>query len=429
MTPIEATPVEQEAPAVAERPLRLAMFSPVAPVPSGIAAYLADLLPLLPEAWHIDVFTDVDVAPDPVGLGRATGPAPCFPHTEFRSRNSVEPYDLTVYQVGNSSARTYMLEYVTEHPGLLVLHDGIVHPARIDAATAAAAIPQYRDIVGRCRADVGRVVGHLVAGGLGGPAVYSTFPMCEDLVDASLATGMHGESSCGWLRALVPSARVVSLAHWRSVDVDNERCAAWRERLGDADDVIVGSFGNIGPQRRMERAFRALADIDSGRPWRLAVVGSVDEQLGLEPLSEELGIAERILWHPDLDDTDFVAVMGAVDVAINLRYPPARASSGVLHQLLQLGVPTLISDVVHWRDYPEDAVARIPPGPDEAEDAALRASLARWIVNPEARGAAAAAARHWAARHISPQRMRETYVDAVEDALCVANGDRGSADL
>ncbi len=59
--------------------------------------------------------------------------------------------------------------------------------------------------------------------------------------------------------------------------------------------------------------------------------------------------------------------MGAVDLAINLRYPPTRASSGVLHQLLQLGVPTLISDVVHWREYPEEAVARIPPGPDEVE--------------------------------------------------------------
>jgi len=413
-----------------ERPLRVAMFSPVAPIRSGISAYLADLLPLLPEVWDIDVFTDVDVEPDPRGLARVGCSAPCFPHPEFGARNAAAPYDLNIYQVGNSTVRTYMLEYVTAHPGLLVLHDGVLHPGRIDAATAAGAIQQYRKITENCRGDIGRAVGHLVAGGLGGPAIYFTFPMCEDLVGASLATAMHGELACGWLRGLVPSACVVPLAHWRSVEVADDLRAAWRDRLGDPDDVVIGCFGNIGPERRLDRALYALADIDAGRPWRLAVVGSVDESLGLAALAAELGIGDRIRWYAGLGDVDFVAVMGAVDLAINLRYPVARASSGVLHQLLQLGVPTLISDVVHWREYPEEAVARIPPGPDEAEDKSLRASLARWIVNPEARAAAGRAGRQWAARHISPQRMRETYIEAVEEALgAVPNDRKGSSGL
>lgn len=406
------------------RPLRLAMFSPVAPIRSGISAYLADLLPLLPEAWDIDVFTDAGIEPEPQGLARAAAPAPCFPHSEFRRRHADEPYDLTVYQVGNSTARTYMLDYVIEHPGLLVLRDGVVHPARIEAATAAGAMLEYRQIAESCRGDIGRAVGHLVAGGLGGPAIYSAFPMCEDLVDASLVTAMHGELACAWLRGLVPSACVVPLAHWRSVDITDDLRAAWRHRLGAPDDVVIGSFGNIGSERRLDRAFHALADIDEGRPWRLVVAGSVDQRLGLETLAAELGIGDRIDWHEGLSDADFVAVMGAVDLAINLRYPPARSSSGVLHQLLQLGVPTLISDVVHWREYPEAAVARIPPGPDEAEDKALRAALARWIVNPEARAAAARVGREWAAHHISPQRMRETYVEAVAAALDAADDGR-----
>ena len=118
---------------------------------------------LLPEAWGIDVFTDVDVEPDPQGLARVRSPARCFPHPEFRRRNSAEPYDLTVYQVGNSTARTYMLEYVIEHPGLLVLHDGVVHPARIDAATAAGAMPEYRKIAESCRGH-GRDRQHREAG-------------------------------------------------------------------------------------------------------------------------------------------------------------------------------------------------------------------------------------------------------------------------
>ena len=111
------------------RPLRLAMFSPVPPIPSGIAAYLADLLPLLPEAWNIELFTDEGV--------EANAPVPCFPHTDFAARHEQESYDLNIYQVGNSAGRAYVYDYVVSHPGLLVLHDGVVHPARVGAASAA----------------------------------------------------------------------------------------------------------------------------------------------------------------------------------------------------------------------------------------------------------------------------------------------------
>lgn len=424
---------------VEHRPLRLAMFSPVPPTHSGIAAYLADLLPLLPEAWDIDVFTDAGVEPVPHALQRAGGSTrqgggprahvdgaapsdaeaavPCFAHTEFLSRNETRPYDLNIYQVGNSTAGAHVYDYVTAHPGLLVLHDGVVHPARVGAAIAAADVDGYRRMASSCRADVGAAVGHLVAGGLGGPALYRTFPMCEDLARASRVTAMHGELACGWLRALVPEASVVSVTHWRSVDIDRARRDAWRRRLGTDDEVIIGSFGNIGPERRLDRVFRALADDGAAKNWRLAVAGVVASDLHLEELAADLGIAERISWLPDLDDAEFVAVMGAVDLAVNLRYPPARASSGVLHQLLQIGVPAVISDVLHWRDYPDAAVARVPPGPEEAEHEVLAQALGRWLIDPERRAAAGSAAAAWAAAHLTPEKMRDDYIRAVGLAL------------
>lgn len=426
---------------LAERPLRLAMFSPVPPTPSGIAAYLADLLPLLPPAWSIDVFTDpLEVGEASLPRRDASGPPACFAHTEFEHRHGHTPYELTVYQVGNSTQRTWMLDYVLRYPGLLVLHDGVLHPARVSAATAAGDLQAYRRMARVCRDDVGAAIGHLVAGGLGGPALYFTYPMCEDLVRASKATAMHGELSCDWLRRQVPHARAMPLAHWRAVDVDGERRDAWRSRLARRGEVLIGSFGNIGAERRLDRVLRALAAVARGddggydaaghtgdghgtrsgtglASWRMVVAGRVDERLGLDELVTELGLARRVDWQPALGDDDFVALMAAVDFAVNLRYPPARSSSGVLHQLLQLGVPALISDVVHWRDYPGTAVARIPPGPDAAEHAALCAALRRWIDDGAARAAAASAAATWAARHVTPTAMRNSYLEAVAAAL------------
>ena len=399
-------------------PLRLAIFSPVSPIPSGIAAYLVDLLPLLPQGWHIDIFTDAGVTADAAALSRGRRqPVDCLPHTEFTACHASEPYDLSIYQVGNSSERTYMLEYVLHHPGLLVLHDGVLHPSRVDAATAESDLHPYRRLAADCRAEVGGAIGHLVAAGLGGPAMYLTFPMCEDLVRASLVTGMHGELSCGWLRAMVPQARTVPLAHWRSVDRDTDLSDRWRCRLGGDDNVIIGSFGNIGVERRLDRVLRALAETDGAASWRLVVAGRVEQRLELARLAEELGIADRVAWHDALDDADFIAVMDSVDLAVNLRYPTVRASSGVLQQLLQLGVPVLISDVLHWREYPDSAVARIPPGPDESEAEALRSALQRWIFDTDARHDAGRAAATWAARHITPEAMRLSYLGAIAEAL------------
>lgn len=413
----------EELTALAQRPLRLAIFSPAPPIPSGIAAYLVDLLPLLPQSWHIDVFTDIGVIADVATLSRGREqPVACFPHTQFAAHHSNEPYHLIIYQVGNSSERTYMLEYVLRHPGLLVLHDGVLHPSRIDAATAQSDLHPYRRLAADCRADIGAAIGHLVAAGLGGPAVYLTFPMCEDLVRASLVTGMHGELSCSWLRSMVPEARTVPLVHWRSVDRDVELRDRWRCRLGGDDNVIIGSFGNIGAERRLDRVLRALAAIDGATAWRLVVAGRVDPRLELAGLADELGIADRIAWHDALDDAEFVAVMDSVDLAVNLRYPTVRASSGVLHQLLQLGVPVLISDLLHWREYPAAAVARIPPGPDQTEAEALCAALRRWLVDADARAAAGREAAAWAALHITPEAMRLSYLEAIAAALPASPG-------
>ena len=412
-------------PAAARQDLRLAVFSPVPPTPTGIAAYLVDLLPLLPQCWRIDIFTDAGVDADVALLARGRErTVGCYAHTEFAARQAQDPYDLNVYQVGNSSERTWLLDYVAAHPGLLVLHDGVLHPARVDAATAQSDLHGYRDLARRCRPDVGNALGHLVAGGLGGPALYFNFPMCEDVVRASLVTGMHGELACEWLRSVAPEARVVGLGHWRSVHLDAARRDVWRQRLADGDEVLIGSFGNIGAERRLDRVLHALADGCADTPWRLVVAGRVDARLGLDELAAQLGVADRVAWHPHLDDADFVAVMGAVDVAVNLRWPQVRASSGVLHQLMQLGVPVLLSDVVHWREYPDDAVARIPPGPDAAEAAALRAALRHWIEDGDARRRAGTAAAAWAALHITPDVMRRSYVEAVAEALRERSGQR-----
>ncbi|MFQ5743668.1 MAG: glycosyltransferase, partial [Acidobacteriota bacterium] len=270
-------------------------------------------------------------------------------------------------------------------------------------------------------------LGHLVSGGLASPALYFRFPLCEDLVRRSLLTGVHGELLAGWLQALVPGAQVCSLVHWQSVPQATEaEVNRWRIKLGaDEDTVLIGCFGYIGAARRLDRLIDALATMPSSCRFLLVVVGWVDPALQLPERAESRGIADRIRWPGRVSDSDFGALLRAVDLAVNLRFPPARSSSAVLHQLLQLGVPTVITDLVHWRNYPDDAVARVPPGPDEAETAALQLVLERWLSQPPARERARRAARQWAVTHLGPQQMVNSYLRAVTRAIGCGEADGG----
>jgi len=198
-----------------------------------------------------------------------------------------------------------------------------------------------------------------------------------------------------------------------------ERVRRWRARLGASDDrPLVASFGHIGSEHRPALILDVIAEIADEHDLVLAVVGEADPALAERPSARRLG--RRVRWTGWVDDGDFVALMCATDIAVNLRYPTARASSGSQQQLLQLGVPVVIHDLVHLRDLPEDAVRRVPTGTREGEAAALRAALTGWLTEPGARRAASESAKSWAARAITPGAMARSYVAAIAGALAAS---------
>src|SRR5207248_2920088 len=89
---------------------RVAFFGPLNPTPSGISDYDEELLPLLRGEYEIDVFADD---------GRS-----------FYAKNKERPYDLCLYQIGNSLLHEYMYGYLFEYPGAVVFHDYCLHHSR-----------------------------------------------------------------------------------------------------------------------------------------------------------------------------------------------------------------------------------------------------------------------------------------------------------
>src|SRR5688572_13861010 len=115
------------------RRVRVAWFSPMPPVRSGIALDSANLVAALGTRHQIDVFVH-ECAPTPAHLSAH----------EFIPRHRQSPYDLMVYQIGNSSHHDYLWAYAFRYPGLVVLHDAHLHHARAAALLRSRREHDYR---------------------------------------------------------------------------------------------------------------------------------------------------------------------------------------------------------------------------------------------------------------------------------------------
>src|SRR6188472_1666113 len=115
------------------------------PVATGVATCSADLLPQLGRTHEIDVFVDEPVVRIAAGVRSAH---------DFVWRHRAEPYDLTVYQVGNSSHHDYLWPYLFRYPGVTVLHDAHVHHARAAALLRTRRTDDFRREFAANHADV-----------------------------------------------------------------------------------------------------------------------------------------------------------------------------------------------------------------------------------------------------------------------------------
>src|SRR4029450_2812222 len=106
--------------------MRLAWFSPFPPVKTGIASVSAELVAALRRRGH-----EID----------------CYPEAcahDFVWRGRLAPYDLILYQFGNSSHHDYEWAYALSYPGLVVLHDTRLHHARAAFLLRERRVADYR---------------------------------------------------------------------------------------------------------------------------------------------------------------------------------------------------------------------------------------------------------------------------------------------
>jgi len=411
--------------------VRLAFVSPLPPLPSGVADYAADVLALAVRRHEIELFhaqDEVDAARLPAGLALHRA-------DRFLERQRRQPYDLAVYQMGNGPSHDFLYDLVSRVPGLLVLHDLVLHHARAAQFLEAEPVRAWRaspasvaareraaPVLEAWRAELEYAYpaqgGRLFAAQLGtvGDLLPYAYPLFRIPVEASRLVAVHNRFMAEAIRAEVPDVPVecVPMPVAR-VAVDARAVGELRARLGfDASHLVVGVFGLLTQEKRPLVVARALARAAESHPGlRLLLVGPVPDQARLESELDRLGVRGRTVFTGRVPLAELAAHIEAADVVAHLRYPTARETSAALLRVLAQGRPTIVSDLEQQADLPQDAVLRVDLADEEA---ALHAALLRLCGDAALRLALGRAASSYVSREHAQERVAAEWERVFERA-------------
>jgi glycosyltransferase involved in cell wall biosynthesis len=360
--------------------MRIAWFSPLPPVRSGIADANARLLPRLEHEFSIDRYDEP----------RAH---------DFVWHNRRAPYDLVVYQLGNASCHDFIWAYLARFPGLVVVHDPTLHHARARLLLGRRRFDDYRREFQFDHPDANRDVVEYAVEGLGGP-IYYFWSMLPAVMKTARLVAVHNERVAADLREEFPQTPVEAIhLGIDAMQTSVASRAAVRAALGYRDEAIVfAAFGKLTSEKRIApivRACAALAGEDVNA--RLLLVGDASAYPSLSDELAGAGIADRAHVTGFVDDEAVAGYLAAADVCLCLRWPTARETSASWLQCLSASRPTVISDLAHTVDVPENVAIRIDL---LNEDVALPSAMHRLATDARLRGDLAQAGyAYWAAHH------------------------------
>lgn len=369
----QGTRLERTAQARRTRPTarpRIAMFSPLPPKPSGISDYTARLAPVLESDYAVDLYHDHDYLPF---LDLQSNSLRCFDHRLFERNARVIPYDNVIYQMGNSSFHHFIYQQMLHLSGVVVLHDFSLSGYQIHASGVAASRDRLENLYrGYRRATKDPALPDWESLEKDPRGVERAFRelgifLNHEVFQSAQAVIVHSDWCRQQAARLFPEyASKVTVANFGAevVGYSSESRAGLREKYGiEPDRLVFASVGILSTTKMNVESLHAFARVVERFPDALfLMIGPEYDGGETRRTVEELGLRERVRFfgqQPADILPDFAAV---TDVGVCLRRPPTNGeTSAALIDLLRVGVPTLVTEVGSFAEYPDDVVRKISP--------------------------------------------------------------------
>jgi glycosyltransferase involved in cell wall biosynthesis len=387
--------------------IKLAYFSPLNPIRSGISDYSEELVPHLADLVDIDLFID-DFEPANQDLFKRCA---IYPIGEYATRRW--DYDVALYHVGNNLFHEAIYRTAMRFPGVVVLHDyalvGMVSSMTWAREDRGGFIREWGYNYGR----EGVARARNILDGL--EAQPADEPLNRRLIEASLGLLVHSDYVRRRVLTTYPLARVFHVPMpWVSHAPGSVTCQSARRRLGlEEEGQYIGCFGFMAPSKQVEPLLDVLGDLSAQFPAaRLLFVGEPLSWYDPEPLIQERGLADKVTITGYVPLSTWYTYIKAVDLAVNLRYPTLGETSASVLRLLGEGVPTVVSDVGWYAELPDDGVVKVAVG--ESMRVELATAVTDLLSSPQRRAELSQNGRAYVAARHAVKTVARRYVEVLE---------------
>jgi glycosyltransferase involved in cell wall biosynthesis len=341
---------------------KIALFSPLNPIKTGISDYTEEIVAEMKKFFDIDIVIDLGYEPQNKEI---RGLFKIFPYDPKRFDSS--EYDEILYHMGNNyQAHGYIYDSLKRFPGIVVLHDFVLQGFYAEKYDKDKDFDAYLQVQKKYYGDKGVQIAENLIHPKDFPiweqAEAFDYPLNEEILEAAKAVIVHSD----FVRDKVKERThkpVVKINHHGHVLKGFDRPSA-RTKFGlSQQDIVIISTGFINKNKRLGVILSALEELNfSGLTY---VIAGQDKGRLLRNYLGQKKLNVVIKDYLPLEELE--ALIFASDICINLRYPTMGESSGSLLRMMGYGKPVLVTNFGSYSEFPDYCVLKIDPDIDEKE--------------------------------------------------------------
>jgi len=301
-----------------------------------------------------------------------------------------------IYHLGNNPFHEEIYRLAMREPGIIVLHDVVLHHLVVEMTLARGDVEGYVAALRASHGDAGEAWARGRAAGMHDEIGNFLLPASIDIARRSRAVIVHNKWAAERLLSFGVETPVYVVPH---PYVHEES----RRKVSVPDGRIIGLFGFLTAAKRADVVLEAFAAArKQDRSLTLLVVGEPAPNIDVDAMRRD-----GVVFTGYVPDEDFSSYYAAADRLVNLRYPSAGETSGTLIRALDAGKPVAVSDYAQFAEFPDDCVTKIPLGGDEVN--MLTEFLLRGSVDPNRQ-------RAWLEAHCTIEHTITGYLGVLNGA-------------
>lgn len=394
--------------------MRIAYFSPLNPIKSGVSDYSEELLEYLAGFGRIELFID-DYRPSSSWL------YDYFKIHNYRrifENHGKNDHDINIYHMGNNDHHSYVYSVCLEYPGVVVLHEPILHHFVFSQTVGNNRLREYLRELDYCyKGERSNIVKTTLE--VRDEDSWYDYPLVDRIVDSSMGIIVHSEFARRKVLEVNPLARVrrIPLHYAPPPSTQMRSPELVREILGfREDEFLVGSLGYMTSSKRIDSLLRVIADIRrQGYRIKLLLVGKMLPGCEATRWIEDLGLDEDVLVTGFVDTRTFREYLNVPDIFVALRHPSAGETSSSVIKMMGAGKPVMVSDHHAFSEFPDDCCIKVSTGADEEEE--LKQKLLFYLENPDERRELGARSRQYILTHHDIQNSAREYAEFASEVL------------